>query len=257
MMKNKPKIVAVVCVRMGSARLAGKVMLEILGKPVLGYLIERAKSCALIDEIVITTSVAPQNDTIADYCRRTGVNCYRGSEDDVLGRMLGALKSQNADVGVEIFGDGPLIDPEIIDSIISFYLGHAEEYDFVSNDLKTTYPCGMELEVFSLKALEDAAQERVPAEAREHGTLFIRQHPERYRLYNIAAPLQLFYPGISVELDTKEDFVIIKNIIENLYPAKPGFTVYDVIEFLKNHPELTEINKQVERRWKKYRKDEI
>src|SRR3989338_3544081 len=216
MKKNKPKIVAVICVRMGSGRLFGKVMLEILGKPVLGYLIDRVKSCVLIDEIAVATSLNPQNDIIADYCRRTGVNCFRGSEDDVLGRMLGALKNYSADIGVEIFGDGPLIDPEIIDNMIRLYMGNIDKYDFVSNDLKTTYPCGMELEVFSVKALEDAAQRDVSSEVREHGTLFIRQHPEYYRLHNIEAPPQLFYPDMSIEMDTKEDFIIIKDIIENL-----------------------------------------
>src|SRR3989339_1605630 len=109
MTELRKRIVAVILVRMGASRFPGKVMKDILGKPVLGYLLERIKKTTMIDDIVVATSVNKENDAIDFYCKKEGVNCFRGSEDDVLGRSLEALKSMNADVGVEIFGDGPLI----------------------------------------------------------------------------------------------------------------------------------------------------
>ncbi|MDD4979789.1 MAG: glycosyltransferase family protein [Candidatus Omnitrophica bacterium] len=257
-MKDKGlKIVAVICVRMNSERLPGKVMIDIIGKPILGYLVERVMMSELIDEIVVATSLNPENNVIEAYCQKIGVACFRGSEEDVLDRILNALKTYDADIGVEIFGDGPLVDPEIIDNMIKFYIENMDKYDFVSNDLKTTFPSGAEVEVYSTSTLEDASERAVSPDVREHGTLYIRQHPKRYRLHNIEAPPQLYCPDIAIELDTKEDFIIIKAVIENLYPVSPNFTIHDVIKFLQKHPELIATNKNIYRRWKQYRKDEI
>ncbi len=257
-MKNKQqKIVAVICVRMGSNRLPNKVMLKILGKPILGHLIERVTRAKSIDEIVVATSCNPDNNAIEDYCRKENISCFRGSEEDVLGRTLGALKTCKADVAVEIFGDCPLIDPVIIDDIVKYYLDNVHKYDFVSNDLKTTFPPGTEVEVYSVKVLEDASKRAVSNKIREHGTLYMRQHPELYRLHNVEAPLELCYPDKAIELDTEEDFAVIKAIFENLYPIKPDFALHDIINFLQRNPEVTAINKNVHRRWRDFRKDEI
>ncbi len=120
-MKSKDlNIVAVIGVRMGSSRLPGKVMKKIMGKPVLGYLIERVKRSKLIDNLVIATSLNSENDVIESFCDKIEIPCFRGSENDVMDRILNALLSRDADVGVEIFGDCPLIDPDIIDIIVRF-----------------------------------------------------------------------------------------------------------------------------------------
>ena len=109
------KVVATVQVRMGSSRLPGKAMMDLLGKPVLGRLLERAERARSLDEVVVATSLNKRDDIIQEYCWESNILCFRGSENDVLGRILGALKSRSADIGVELFGDCPLIDPKIID----------------------------------------------------------------------------------------------------------------------------------------------
>ena len=251
------KIVATVQVRMGSTRLPGKAMKDLLGKPVLGRLLERVNRAKTIDEVVVATSVNSQDDVIERYCKRAGVSCFRGNEDDVLGRILGALKYYEAEVAVEIFGDCPLVDPAIIDQVVRFYLANIGKYDFVGNDLTTTYPPGVEVEVYSVSALKDAYRRTKEPNIREHGTLFIRQHPEIYRLYNIEAPPELNYPGMEIELDTIEDFVVIEAIFRHFLPDKPVFDTYDVVDFLLNNSELQEVNRKVERRWKEYRQDDL
>lgn len=255
MKKEKNKIVGIITVRMNSSRLPGKVMMQIAGKPVLGHIIERASRSIYINELVVATSINPENDILEDYCKREGIYCFRGSEDDVLLRMLQAFKSRHADTGVEIFGDEPLIDHDIIDLMISFYLQHIEEYDFVSNDLKTTYPSGVEAEVFSISALEDSSRRVTDPAIREHGTLYIRQHPEFYRMHNIESPPELRYPGLSIELDTREDLSVIRSIFEGLYSVKRDFLTCDVIDFLDGRPEVATINKNVHRRWKEFRSE--
>jgi len=242
---------------MGSTRLPGKIMMDLMGKPVLQRLFERAKRSRLLDEIVVATSVGPKDDIIEGFCESTGISCFRGDEEDVLSRILGALKNHGADVGVELFGDCPLIDPGIIDQHVSFFLDNLGKYDFVGNDLKSTYPAGTEVEVYSVAALQDAASRTDDPEIREHGTLFIRQHPELYRLYNIEAPDELRYPEMEIELDTEEDLQVIEAIFKHfLDRGKPNFNTYDVVEFMLNNPQIQAINQKVERRWKQYRKDD-
>jgi spore coat polysaccharide biosynthesis protein SpsF len=250
------KIVAVIQVRIGSTRLPGKVMKEVVGKPVLELLIERLRHSKLINKIVVATTGLKKDDIIVDLCRKLGIDYFRGSEDDVMGRVLGALKQYGADAGVEIYGDCPLIDPAIVDSIIQYYIMNIEKYDFVSNDIKTTYPPGLETEVYSVSAFADAADRTSDPEIREHSTLYMRQHPELYRLHNIEAQPELHYPDIYIELDTPEDFRVIKTIYESLYSEGKIFSAQEILDFLKQNPHIAEQNRRVERRWKKYRKEE-
>lgn len=250
--EEQQRVVAAVQVRMGSSRLPGKVLRPVRGKPLLGHLLDRLALCQRLDGVVVATSVRPENQAIADYCATRGTPCFRGDEDDVLGRMLGALRSCAATVGVEVFGDCPLIDPALVDESVDFYLDHRYVYDFVGNDLKTTFPPGMEVEVFSLVALADAAQRTDDPAIREHGTLFIRQNPGLYRLFSIEAPPELHRPEIEVEVDTEEDIAVISAILER-FANQPDVGVRDIIAFLDANPEIRGANATVTRRWKQYR----
>ena len=247
------RIIASVQVRLGSTRLPRKALKEIMDKPVLYYLIERLKRATLVDDIIVATSVEKIDDDIEMFCRNNAIHCFRGSEQDVLGRVLGALKYMDADVGVEVYGDCPLIDPEVVDEIVGFYLDNRVRYDFVTNGLKSTYPPGLEVEVYPVSILEDSSKQINDLAIREHGTLFIRKNPQKYRLYNIEAPNELYYPDYYIELDTQEDFIIIKNIYEELYPENPDFRTIDVIDYLTKNKNLRELNSNVHRRWKEFR----
>lgn len=246
------RIVAAIQVRMGSSRLPGKTLLPISGRPLLGHLLDRLRRCHRLDGIVVATSRLPENDAIDDFCRDEGVPCFRGSEDDLLERTLGALQSQEADVGVVAFGDGPLIDPQLVDQVIREYLDTVESFDFVSNDLKTSYPPGMEVEVFAVSALVDAAARAEDPAVREHGTLYIRQNPDRYRLRNVEAPPELRRPDLEMEVDTEEDVQVISRILDH-FRDRPEFGLSDIISFLDANPALAAINRDVPRHWKEFR----
>lgn len=248
------KIVATIQARMGSTRLPGKMMREILGKPLLGHLLDRVGRCRNLDGIVVATPEGADNDSIAAYCRERRIPCFRGSEDDVLGRTLGALSGQAADIGVEVFGDGPLIDPAIVDGMIEMFLGDADRLDFLGNDLTTSYPPGMEVEVFRVAALTDAAGRTADPAIREHGTLFIRQNPGLYRLRNVEAPANLARPELEIEVDTEEDLRVVSSVLEH-FRDRPDFALADIIEFLDANPHLQRLNRDVPRRWKEIRGD--
>ena len=247
------KVVATVQVRMNSSRLPGKALKKILGKPVLYYLVERLKRSKLLDEIIVATSTNKENDVLEKFCLKNNISIFRGSEDDVLGRVLSALESCNADIGIEIYGDCPLLDHRVLDSLIEYYLDNKNKYDFVTNGMKTTYPPGLEVEVYPVSSLKNASEITMDPDIREHGTYSIRNRPDIFRIKNIEAPKELFYPELELELDTEEDFYVISKIIENLYPKNNNFSTIDVIEFLDQHPKIRDFNKEVPRRWKKSR----
>jgi len=248
---TEPRIIAVVPVRMGSTRLPGKTLMPIGSKPLLGHLLDRLGQCQRLSSVVVATSEKPENDAIETYCHERATACFRGAEDDVLARLLGALEAHDADVGVVTFGDAPLVDPQIVDDIVGRFVENGT-LDFVGNDLATTYPPGMEVEVFSIAALRDSAQRTDDPAIREHGTLFIRQNPEIYNILNIEASGSHHRPELEIEVDTPEDAVVITAIADH-FEGRTDFTLGEIIAFLDSNPELRASNQEVPRRWKQFR----
>lgn len=249
------KVSSTIQARMGSTRFPGKVLKIICGKPMLALQIERIRQSRLIDEIIVATSDSAQDDPIEALARSVGVLCFRGSQDDVLSRVVGALRAHKVDVHAEFMGDNPMPDPLLIDSIIGFYLKNRDRYDYVTNALRTTYPPGAEVSVYPAEILYDAERYASDKKLREHVGMHIFQYPERYRIWNIEAPEWLRFPDFHLEVDTEQDFEVISGIFEALYPSNPGFSLTQAIDYLKAHPGLAEKNIKVERRWKAFRKD--
>jgi len=236
---------------MRSSRFPGKALAEVAGKPLLGYLLDRLELCRNLDQTVVSTTEARGDTAIEDYCQSRNIFCYRGDEHDVLGRLLKSYKVVDADIGVVVFGDGPLVDPTIVDRAIDLYLA-MPDYDFVGNDLKTTYPPGMEVEVFSIRALSESAERCKSLIIREHGTLYLRTNPDVFRLYNFEAEQSLQRVELALEVDTVEDFRVIEKILEH-FGNRVSFSLQEIIEFLDSAGDLAEVNKHVPRRWQQYR----
>ena len=231
---------------MTSTRLPGKIMKEVIGKPLLEYQIERMKRVRSADEIVVATTLNDADRVIVDFCNQLAIPCFRGSEQDVLSRYYMAAKASKADVVVRLTSDCPLIDPSTVDRVLQYYFDHCEEYDYVSNCLIRTYPRGMDTEVFPVRILEEAFREAADPQDREHVTSFFYRQDRRYRLSNVA-----FFRDCSRyrwTVDTEEDFVLIKNILEILYPANPDFSMEDVLDLVERDPGLFAINAHVEQK---------
>ena len=169
------RVVIIVQARMTSTRLPGKVLKTVLGKPLLEYQIERLRRVKLADEIVIATTTNNADQPIIDLCDRLSIPYYRGSEDDVLARYHSAAIFHQADTVVRVTSDCPVIDPQVIDRVIYTYIDEHPKYDYVSNCLERTYPRGMDTEIFSFNALEQAFQQAITQPDREHVTPFIYQ----------------------------------------------------------------------------------
>ncbi len=177
------KIVTVIQARSGSSRLPGKVMLPILGKPLLLRMIERVQASKLAGIIAIATTEEKEDDIIAALCAQNNLHCYRGSSLDLLDRHYQAAKLFAADAVVKIPSDCPLIDPAIIDRVLHFFLNN--DYDYVSNLHPATYPDGNDVEVMKFTAIGKAWKESEKPFEREHTTPYLWEHPEKFTLANV------------------------------------------------------------------------
>ena len=236
---------------MGSGRLPGKTMVDLDGRPLLWHLINRLRQTSGIDEISVATSILKENDIIENFCKSEKLFCYRGFEEDVLTRTLESLEAHDADVGVIVYGDNPLVDPVVVDEVIDFYKVN-REYDWVGNDLLTTFPAGMEVEVFNVEALLDSSNRETDPSIREHGTLHIRQHPKTYSLWNIEAKGVRRRPDLHLGVDVGEDLEVVRMIMKH-FSKGAVFGLEDIIEYLDRNPQLPLRNRNVHRRWRKYR----
>lgn len=244
--KKNIKIVATIECRMTSSRLPGKVLMEACGKPLLELLVERLSRVKRIDAMVLATTTNKEDNPIVELAERLGVFSFRGPEHDVLNRVLGAARSVEGDIVVEITGDCPLLDPEITSQVIDFYL--LNECDYASNLDPVSYPIGMDTQVFSTALLALADREGKSQEDREHVSWFIRRQPERFRKLHLPAPPELHWPNLGLTLDEYPDYVLIKKLYEHFYLRNPYFSCSDIIRYLRSNPELLQINAGIKRK---------
>lgn len=240
---------AIVQARMTSVRLPGKVLMDIGGRPALAHIVDRLSRVPQIDGIVIATSIRREDDAIADAAKVMGVTCFRGSEQDVLSRYAGAAALVDADTVIRVTGDCPLLDPDVVTGVLSTY--GENHVDFVSNTLLRTYPIGLDVAIFSRDALDAADEIATNEDEREHVTLYIYRHPERFSQMNVAAPPELTDPELRLTLDTPEDLAFLREVFSRLYTDNPNFGLTDVLALLSDHPHLREINRDVVHKWVK------
>lgn len=235
------KVVAIVQARMGSTRLPNKVMRSIVGLPMIELLLKRLSKAKEVDQIVVATSIDPRNEPLVERVKQLGYACEQGSEKDVLSRYLQAAEAHHADVIVRITGDCPLVDPELVDTVISAF--KANPVDYFSNVSPATYPDGLDIEVFTLKALQRSAQESDSEYDHEHVTPYIRN--------------QLSFSKSSIQhnedlsalrwtVDELEDLQVITHIFEHFAPDI-HFSWLEVLELQKNKPELFLSNQTIKR----------
>ena len=248
-------ITASIQARIGSSRLPGKVLKDICGKPMLQWQVERLLRSSLVDNVVVATTTNSIDDRIEDFCDNLGFSCYRGSEEDVLGRIAGLVRDLKVDLHVECYGDSPLIDPQIVDEFIGYFLKHADYCDYVSSALKTTYPPGLEVTLYTGSVLlETNVLVAHNDPLREHAGYNVTRFSERYRLISLEAPPYYHYPDTYLEVDTKEDLEVIRAVIGHFAVRDQGhFTLSQILDMVRDNPDLMSRNDDVERRWKALR----
>lgn len=236
-----PRIVASIEARMGSSRLPGKVLSDVAGRPALTRLVRRLRRSKRLNDIVLATSTASADDALESWAASEQVACHRGSEDDVLLRVVEAHRKMNSEIVVEVTGDCTLIDPEIIDWGIETFLENP--CDVVANVRKPSFPMGIDVQVFRRAALEDVERSVGDAAVREHVSLFFYEHPERYRILHLLAPPRWHGPTYRFQLDYPEDSRFINEVYRRLEPQHgDAFGVEEIMALLRREPNLLEIN---------------
>jgi spore coat polysaccharide biosynthesis protein SpsF len=240
------KIVATIEARMTSSRLPGKVLMPALGRPMLEHLTDRLKAVPSIDEIVLATTVNATDDVLVEFAKKNGISVFRGSEEDVMARVIGAAESAQADVVVEITGDCPIIDPDLVEQTIRLFKRNDAEY--AANSFISSYPDGMDTQVITLAALKKSFSMTDDPLDREHVSRHIVQHPELFRHVYLIAPPSLHWPGLGLTLDEPADYELIRTVIEALGKDNHLFGCGDVIRFLRANPQVLKINDTVQRK---------
>ncbi len=243
----KMKIIATIEARMTSSRLPGKVLLPAGNKPMLEHLVNRLKMVPSIGRIVLATTVNKADEVLVEFGKKNGIEVFRGSEDDVMERVIRAAESVGGEILVEITGDCPIIDPRIVEQTILTFLHNP--CDYASNVQVRSYPVGMDTQVYRLETLKKSFEMTHEILDREHVTRHIRMHPEIFRQINLVSSYDLHWPDLSLTLDEQADYELLKNIVEYFGPSKSDFSLHDVLHLLRSiHPEWIELNRKVKRK---------
>ena len=243
-MDETHNIVCIIQARMGSSRLPGKVLKNICGRPMLGWVVERAAQSRLISKVVVATTINSGDDPIEEFCDKSGFTCFRGSEFDVLDRYYQSAKTHKAEIVVRLTADCPLIDPALMDETIRKLLTTGA--DFTANRLpppyQRTYPIGLDTEVVTFKALETAWKLAKKPFEREHVMPFLYDPQNNFKIEVLDAEKNFGSKRWTV--DTTDDLDFIQQVTKRL-GCRMDFSWREVLKMIDEHPELAEINASI------------
>lgn len=235
----------IVQARMGSSRLPGKVLREINGRPILALMIDRLKQCNFKPIIVIATSNKESDKAIINLAKSEGANGFAApcDENDVLTRYILAAQKFEIKNIIRVTADCPLIDPRIIESLVKKFI--AERPDYLTVGLKRTFPHGVDVEIFTLDALERSSTLSNQLKEREHVVIPMRNNPQLFKIINVEAENELRRPEIRITVDYPEDFELMTNIYEKLHKNRDYVSTQEIIDFLDQHSKIKAINKHL------------
>lgn len=220
---------------MGSTRLPGKVLLPLGGMTVLGRTIGQVKKARSIEDIVVATSDSADDNVIAALCEKIGVKIFRGNLSDVLDRYYRAAVAFGATDICRITSDCPVIDPHVIDCVAREYVERGCDY-ISTGRITSTFPDGMDTEIFSFAVLKKAWKEARKPSEREHVTPFIWNNPERFKVSEVKNDRDL--SKVRLTLDEESDYILLKSVVENV----PELSMDSIVAYLESHPEIAHLN---------------
>lgn len=233
------RFLAVIQARSGSTRLPGKVLKDIAGRSQLEWVVRRVSRCGRVDKVVVATTDRPDDYPVLSQCEEIGVECFAGSENDVLDRYYQVARRYEPEYVVRVTGDCPCFDPGLLDEAICELRPDADYLGMVSE----TFPDGLDLEIVRYSALVEAWEEAGLASEREHATQFIVKRPERYRIQDFASRIG-DHGGERWTVDEPEDLELVREVFHHFIgQGDEGFGYADILAFLDSKPELRSINR--------------
>jgi len=230
----------IVQARMGSTRLAGKVLMEIIdGKSVLYHVINQLKYCKSFKKLIVATTTLPEDDKIVQFCTDNNIDYFRGDSKNVLERHYKCAEKFSLSTIIRMPSDKPLLDPEVVDKVVEAF--NSNSYDYITNFLPSTYPSGTEVEVLSFDSLKKTWENAVLPSEKEHVTNYIYNHRDDFRIFNVKNEKDL--SRFRWAVDTEEDYILVKKIISKI--DKEPILISDILDLFEREPELIEINADV------------
>jgi len=223
--------------RTGSSRLPNKVVAEIEGKPMIFYVIDRIKQIKSVEQIILATTQEENDRILTEIAKQNSIGSFVGDSIDVLDRDYQCALQNNADPIIRITGDCPLIDPDIVEEMLEFYLKN--NYDYVSNRINPKYPDGLDVEIYSFNTLQMAAQNAKWSSERELVTTYITKNPKNFKIFSYENQEDLSEYRWTV--DEQKDLEFIRKIYSIMKP-KTNFSMKEIIEILSKNSELLKIN---------------
>ena len=236
-------IVAIIQGRTGSTRFRNKIFAELVDKPLIWHIVKRLKFSKTISKIVLATTVNEDDDVMIEWARNENILVFRGSEDDVLSRFYEAAKLYKADIIVRVTADDPFKDPEIIDRVVEILLDKALLFSY--NNFPPSFPEGLDTEVFTFAALEQAHSCAVDPFEREHVTQYFYRNPSLFKQFNYSNEVDI--SDLRWTIDTKKDYEMAREVYKHLYKEEKIFLTKDILDLLQKNPEISAINNTVKR----------
>ncbi|MGL1902890.1 MAG: NTP transferase domain-containing protein [Fibrobacterales bacterium] len=236
--------VAIIQVRMSSMRLPGKVLKPISGKPMIWHIYQRAQQCALVDDVVIATSTECSDDALAEYCKETGLNCFRGSLNNVMGRFLDvrALYPKST-YFVRITGDCPFIDPVFIDQQITALKKHDGDFVWINSPHSVLEGQGVQ----SWTSLEYIDEQSSTSEDKEHvGSIYRSEHPREFRIVAFVVPQEFQTTGLRLSVDEMDDYIFVNEVYDTLWSGTSIVSLSETLQWLGAHKDIVSTHAHVE-----------
>ena len=232
----KNKVAVILQARTGSSRLPGKVLADLAGRPMLGFLLERLKRCNSVDHFILATTDLGQDNSLVEFGQNINMTIARGSQNDVLSRYASAAKLTDANILIRITGDCPLIDPNLLDEMIDEFI--EMDVDYYSNCAIATYPDGLDIEIFSRNTLLQAQSKCDNVDDREHVTPWMRKSPS---LRTAIKKNSIDYSNMRWTVDEPEDLQVIRTVVDH-FGGRSDFSWHDVLELAQQQPQLFAAN---------------
>jgi glutamate-1-semialdehyde 2,1-aminomutase/spore coat polysaccharide biosynthesis protein SpsF len=235
------KVVAIIQARLGASRLPGKVLLDIAGKSAIERVLERARRIPGVDEVVVAVPNGKADLPLREALEASGAKVFTGSEKDVLERYYKAAKATRADIVLRVTADCPLLDPEVSGKVLKALLDSGADY--ASNIAPATFPDGLDTEAFRFQALQIAWRSACRPAEREHVTVYLRQHPERFRQANVAGGRDLSRQRWT--LDEPADLAFLRALCAELDGRSTTAGHEEIMKVLERKPEIARLNADI------------
>jgi spore coat polysaccharide biosynthesis protein SpsF (cytidylyltransferase family) len=237
------RILGIIQARMGSSRLPNKVLLDLAGKTVIEHVVARALRAEYLENVIVATSIDKNNLPLIKLCADKNISVFVGSEDDVLDRFYQAAKLFNPEHIARITADCPVLDPGVVDKVLSTHLNSGADY--TSNTLIPSYPDGLDISVFPFSALEESWKKATLSSEREHVTPYLRKHQDIFVHKNVLNDVD--DSDRRWTLDEPKDYDFLTALFNGLFPVNDCFGYQDILDYLQLYPELETINSGISR----------